>query len=106
MIGKFVSFCLELGITKPADVTVDDVRLFILRLQDRNTSVSIYDYYKRVKRFFNWSVEEDILRVSPMEKIRPPEVEQEIIVPFKPEHIRFMLKLCDSATFSSLSLCN
>ena len=102
MIGKFVSFCLELGLTSPADVNTDDVRLFILKLQEKNKSQSLHDYYRAIKRFFNWLIEEDVLKISPMQKIHPPRVEKKVIVPFKPDHIRVMLKLCDPATFCGL----
>ena len=102
MIGKFVSFCLELGLTDPTEVTADDVRLFILNLQETNNPQSVHDYYRTVKRFFNWLIEEGVLQTSPMEKIHPPKVEQKVIVPFKPEHIRVMLMLCDPNTFCGL----
>jgi integrase/recombinase XerC len=102
LIGKFVSFCLELGLTNPAEVTVDDVRLFILKLQERNNSQSLHDYYRTIKRFFNWLIEEGVLQINPTAKIHPPRVEQKVIVTFKPEHIRIMLKLCDPTTFCGL----
>ena len=102
MIGKFVSFCFGLGLTKPVDVTADDVRLFMLKLQETNSSQSVHDYYRPVKRFFNWLVEEDILKVSPMLKIRPPKVERKVIVPFTSEHLMKLIKLCDLNTFCGL----
>ena len=46
MIGKFISFSLKLGLTKPADITVDDVRLFMLKLQETNSPQSVHDYYR------------------------------------------------------------
>jgi len=36
-IGKFISFCLELNLTDPAEVEVDDVRLFMLKLKETNS---------------------------------------------------------------------
>jgi len=102
MIGKFVSFCLGMGLSDPVKVTADDVRLFMLKLQETNNSQSVHDYYRPLKRYFNWLVEEDVLKISPMLKIRPPKVEKKVIVPFKPEHLRTLLKLCDPATFCGL----
>jgi len=78
------------------------VRLFILKLQETNNPQSVHDYYRTAKRFFNWLVEEGVLKISPMEKIHPPKVEQKVIVPFKAEHIKIMLKLCDPTTFCGL----
>ncbi len=102
MIGKFISFYLELGPTNPAEVNADDVHLFILKLQESNNPQSVHDYYRTLKRFFNWLVEEDVIKISPMLKIKPPKVEQKIISPFTPEHLRKLVKLCDPTTFCGL----
>jgi len=101
-IGVFISFCHSLGVTDPPQVTVDDVRQFILHRQENNNSVSVSDYYKCVKRFFNWLVEEDVLESSPMAKIRPPKVEHRVIMPFKPEQLKKLLMFCDPTTFCGL----
>jgi len=101
-IGAFISFCHSLGVNDPAQVTVDDVRQFILHLQENNNSVSVSDYYKCVKRFFNWLVGEDVLESSPMAKIRPPKVEHKVIMPFRPEQLKTLLKFCDPNTFCGL----
>lgn len=102
MIGKFINFCLELGLNNPSEITADDVRLFLLKLQETNKPQSVHDYYRTIKRYFNWLVEEEILKVSPMLKIRPPKVEKKVVVPFSPEHIKMLLRLCDSTTFCGL----
>ncbi|HEY78287.1 MAG TPA: site-specific integrase, partial [Dehalococcoidia bacterium] len=98
-IGVFISYCISLGVDDPTQVTPDDIRQFILHLQERNnSSASVYGYYKCVKRFFNWLVEEDILSSSPMARIRPPKVPSNIIVPFRPEHIETLLQTCDQSS--------
>jgi integrase/recombinase XerC len=102
MISTFVSFCFDLGLSDPKKATADDVRLFMLKLQETNNSQSIYDYYRTIKRFFNWLIEEELLKVSPMLKIKPPKVEQRVIVPFSPTHLRSLLRLCNPTTFCGL----
>jgi len=102
-IGVFISNCISLGVDDPTQVTPDDIRQFILYLQERNnSSASVHGYYKCVKRFFNWLVEEDVLESSPMAKIRPPKVEQKIILPYQPDHLKTLLHLYDTNTFCGL----
>jgi len=98
-IGMFVVFCSSLGVTDPKQVTAASIRMFMLKLQETNAPVSVSDYYRCVKRFLNWMVEERVLKHNPMSTIRPPKVPQKIIVPFALEHIRRMLLLCDNDTF-------
>jgi integrase/recombinase XerC/integrase/recombinase XerD len=96
--GRFVQFCLYTGCHSPIDVTANHVRAFLLRLQEHNCAKSVHDYYRVLKRFFNWMVEEDILQYSPMTKIKPPRVPETIIKPFTDSHIRGILLLCDEHT--------
>jgi len=98
-IGTFVSFCSDIGARAPNEVTVNHVRMFLLKLQDRCKPHSIHDYYGCVKRFFNWMVLEGALEHNPMSNIRPPRYPRELISPFKVEHIRDLLLLCDQDKF-------
>jgi integrase/recombinase XerC len=98
-IGAFVVFCSGLGVDDPRRVTASEVRQFLLKLQDKGAPASVAGYYKSVKRFFNWLVEENILDRSPTARIRPPRVPQKVVVPFRPEHIKLLLLLCDDRTF-------
>lgn len=96
-VGAFVRFCLEAGRTDAQHITAEHIRLFLLKLQETNNKTSVYDYYRAVKRFFNWLVAEGILKRSPMTVIRPPKKEDRLIQPFKPEHIQDLLLLCDNS---------
>jgi integrase/recombinase XerC/integrase/recombinase XerD len=57
------------------------------------------DYYRCVKRFLNWMVEERVLKQNPMATIHPPKVPRKIIAPFTTEHIKSLLLLCDDRKF-------
>lgn len=98
-IGAFVSFCSEIGATAPNQVTVNHVRMFLLKLQERCRPHSVHDYYGCVKRFFNWMVGEEILATNPMKNTRPPKVPEELIIPFKVEQVKDLLLLCDQNRF-------
>ena len=62
-------------------------------------SISIRTYYRHIKRFFNWLVEERALSVSPMASVKAPKVSKPLIVPFQESSLRRLLFLCDDSTF-------
>mgnify|MGYP000604040612 CR=1 FL=1 len=95
-IGAFVSFLEQEGITAPAEITATYVRLFLLGTQQRCKPVSVHDYYGTINRFFNWLVEEEILKESPMSRMHPPKVPKELIKPFKSQDIDDLLALCQN----------
>jgi len=91
----FVNFCATISKTRPEEITVHHIRLFLLKLQETCQAISVNDYYRVIKRFFNWMVEEGVLAHSPMATIRPTKVPKKLIKPFDPGHIEDLLTLCD-----------
>jgi len=98
-IGRFVNFCRELEIEEPSGLSAAAVRLFINHLQQSNGPQSIHDYYRAIKRFCNWMMEEEVLAKSPMPP-HPPRVPHKVIQPFTPQHIADLLTVCPPARFT------
>jgi integrase/recombinase XerC/integrase/recombinase XerD len=98
-MGAFISFCSSLGVKDPKRLTASDVRMFLAKLRETVSPVSVADYYRCAKRFLNWMVEERVLKSNPMDVIRSPKVPKKIIVPFTTEHIKRLLLLCDDRKF-------
>jgi integrase/recombinase XerC len=99
-ITKLVDYLCAIEITDAAKVTASDIRMFLLFLQDRgNGPQSLHDYYRAIRRFFNWLIAEDLLVVSPMAKLKPPKVPVHTIRPFTKEEIMRLLVMCDIGRF-------
>lgn len=98
-IGACVKFCYSLQLTDAQHITAHHIRLFLLKLQERNKPRSVHDYYRAVKRFFNWLIDEGVLEKSPMATIRPPRVPEIITQPFTLQQIANLLLLCNGNTF-------
>jgi integrase/recombinase XerC len=98
-IGAFVAFCRGLGIEDPKSLTASDVRMFLGKLRESVSPITVGDYYRCTKRFLNWMVEERVLKQNPMAVIRPPKVPKKVITPFTTEHIKRLLLLCDGRKF-------
>ena len=96
-IGSCISFFERQGITAPAKVNANHIRLFLLDAQQRCKPVSVHDYYGTINRFFNWMVEEGILKENPMSRMHPPKFPRELIKPFKTQDILDLLTLCDNS---------
>ena len=99
LLGVFLRYCTTAKITTPAEIKRNHMLVFINTLQQNRKPKTVQDYYKTLHRFFNWLVEQEIIEVSPMVHMRTPRVPKTIIVPFRTEHIKDMLTLCDSNTF-------
>jgi len=71
----------------------------LLQLQETNNLVSVSDYYRAIKRFFNWLMEEGVLESNTMASIHPPKVPSKVVQPFSMKQIADVLLLCDDGTF-------
>lgn len=98
-LDRFVSFCIKLNQDDAHYITSHHLRLFLARLQETNSPVSVRDYYKAINRFFNWLVAEGLLDKSPAQNIKPPRVPQVIIRPFSELDISNLLLLCSGNSF-------
>lgn len=99
---KVSRFVKSVDVIDPLKVTTHHVRLFLLELKETNNPVSIYDFYRALKRFFNWLVAEEMLVKSPMQSMRPPRVPHKIMQPFSHSEINAMLEVAGSTKFLSL----
>ena len=54
-----------------------------------------WPYYRALRRFFAWAVEEGYLEQSPMDGIRFKAPQAPVVEPYRPEHIGRMLELLD-----------
>lgn len=98
-IGRCVSFFYTLNCTDAQYITAQHIRLFLLKLQETNCPNSVHDYYRAIKRFFNWLIQEGLLDKSPMVNIKPPRVPMKLIKPFSHKDIENLLLLCNGNRF-------
>ncbi|MBA7590797.1 Tyrosine recombinase XerC [subsurface metagenome] len=101
-LGRFASFCLKSKIGARAPIDAQQIRLFFLKLRETNSPISVGDYYKSIKRFFNWLVDEGLIEKSPMQNIKPPRKEERLIRPFSQQDIDNLLLLVSSNRFVDL----
>jgi integrase/recombinase XerC len=95
-IGSFVVFAEKNNVTRLCDINKMAIQLFLIELGKTNNGTSCRDYYKCIKRFFNWLLWEDIITVSPMAKIELPKADTKIIQPFTSDQINKMLACCNT----------
>ena len=101
-IGLFILFMGSVGIDEVEKVTIDYIRLFLLKKKEVCGPVSIYNYHRDLKRFFNWLVQEGRLKTSPVAHMKPPRMPKTLIKPFEPDQLRHLLKFCNDSTFLGL----
>jgi len=102
-LGAFIKFCLEANQTDAHCITAHHIRLFLQKLQETNNPISVSDYYKAIKRFFNWLIEEGIFEgASPLQNIKLGRLPKSKRMPFSQRDIDNLLLLCSGNRFLEL----
>ncbi|WP_084822019.1 phage integrase SAM-like domain-containing protein [Bacillus sp. SA1-12] len=91
MLNLFLDFCVENGVVNVQDVTPNIVKKFILHSQKKgNNASSTNSKLQRIRAFFNYMIEIEVIEKNPASKI--PKAKQDIrIEVFTDYHIKQML---------------
>src|SRR5215471_11926238 len=57
-----------------ANITREHVEEFVADVLERRTPATAFTYYRGVKTFFDWLVEDGELKTSPMARMKPPHI--------------------------------
>jgi site-specific recombinase XerD len=86
----------------PEKATPGDIRLFLLSVQEGRKPATVHIYYRSLKTFYNWSVNEKLIKESPMVNVRGPKLPKVLIHPFTAQDIENLMLLCSGSTFLDL----
>jgi len=98
-LNAFLAFCHLQKVVEVGSITRSHIRLFLWQLQEHNNPVSVLAYFKAVRRFTNWLLEEGAIKESPMTLVKPPPQPKLLVPVFTTEQIMGMLDWCDSQRF-------
>lgn len=71
------------------------------RTGERLSDSTLINHYKGLKALFEWAVEEDEIRRSPMEHIKPPHVGEIAVPVLSEDDLRRLLRTCEGKDFYS-----
>lgn len=90
-------------VCNPTIAQAGDIRLFLLSLQETGRkSSTVHVYYRSLKTFYNWLVNEGVIGKSPMLNIKPPKLPKLLIRPFTRQDIENLMYLTKSDNFLDL----
>jgi len=92
-------FCRHVN---PETAGPGDIRLFLLSMQQGRKPGTVHIYYRSLKTFYNWLVNEGILKQSPMANVRGPRLPKVLIHPFTHQDIENLMLLCAGSKFLDL----
>jgi site-specific recombinase XerD len=97
-LNTFLKFCSDFAITNVSDISADNIRQFLIFLDENgHKPAGVHCYYRSVKTFLKWyerEAEPEGWR-NPINKVKAPFVPLEPLDPVSIETIRAMMETCD-----------
>ena len=97
-LHAFLRFCAEKTITNVNQINADDIRAFLILLEQKaHRPGGIHCYYRSVKTFFRWYENEAEPEnwLNPINKVKAPIVPLEPLDPVSIETIKAMMNTCN-----------
>jgi site-specific recombinase XerC len=99
-VDRFIAFLLEVGMPIEADrITRDHVEAFVARLVETRAANTAVSYYRSLRVFFAWLVDEGELTDTPMARMKPPKVPEVEIPVLRTEELQRLLRTCSGTEF-------
>jgi site-specific recombinase XerD len=102
-LNVFIQFCTDLAITNISQLTAENIRQFLIYLEEKkHKPAGIHCYYRSLKTFLKWyerEVEPADWR-NPINKVKAPIVPLEPLDPVSIETIKAMMETCKRGQLS------
>ena len=104
-LANFERYCESQALTQLDQLTPQNLREYLITLEATgHTSGGIHAFYRTVRTFLKWyeaEAEPEAWR-NPIDKVKPPKVEQEILEPANLDNVQAMLDTCRGKSFADL----
>jgi integrase/recombinase XerC/integrase/recombinase XerD len=94
-LRRFLAFLESQGITQPEAIQARQLRAFLVELSEERTAGGVHAHWRAVRAFVRFLVREEAIADNPLDKVRSPRVDQELLEPAPLATINAMLKTCD-----------
>ena len=104
-LSLFVRWCGDQGITTLQQLTAHDLRRYLVSLSRRELSSQYQNNLARaIRAFLNYCVRDELLAVSPFNKVQMPRLEKKILAALSSEDIQAILRSCSSEQDKAMCL--
>ena len=104
-LSLFVRWCDEQGIKTLQQLTAHDLRRYLVSLSRRDLSSQYQNNLARaIRAFLNYCVRDELLAVSPFNKVQMPRLEKKILTALSSGDIQAILRSCSSERDKAMCL--
>ena len=96
-LRRFLTFLETQGITEPESIRARPLRAFLVELAGERTAGGVHAHWRPVRAFVRFLVREEAIAQNPLDKVRSPRVDQELLEPVPLASVEAMIRTCDKS---------
>jgi site-specific recombinase XerD len=96
-LNRFLVFLEAQGVTEPTGIDAKLLRAFLVELSAERTTGGVHAHWRAVRAFVRFLVREEAIADNPLNKVRSPKVDQELLDPVPLATVEALLKTCDKS---------
>ncbi len=105
-ITYLIDFAIDSNVTEAAHISPALLRAYLVSLQDRGLAdASIQTAVRAVRAFCNFLVKEEVVKESPMQRVKAPKAEKRNPTAFTDDEIRQLYDTADNTRDRAIILC-
>jgi site-specific recombinase XerD len=93
-LTPFLAFLTTLDVTEPENLDAPHIRAFLVHLAQDRGAGGVHAYWRAVRAFVRFLVREEALDRNPLNRIRSPKLDEEVLEPVPTETVRALLATC------------
>lgn len=93
-LQRFLTFLQTQAITEPAQIQASTLRAFLVELSQERTIGGVHAHWRAVRAFVRFLVREEAIERNPLDKVRTPQIDQELLEPVPVETVQALLSTC------------
>lgn len=94
-LSLFIRWCEAEGLETIQELTAHHIRRYLVHLQRRNLSSQYqHNLARAIRAFLNFCVRDELLAVSPFDKVQMPRIEKKLLTAFTADEIHAILRSC------------
>jgi len=104
-VGALITYLASQNIVEVEAITPDTLRAFLVHLQNRGLAdTTIHHHASAARTFCNYLVEEELLAVSPMSRVKMPRLNKDALPALEPADVQKLLRACNSLRDTAIVL--
>lgn len=96
-LQRFITFLQDQSVAEAEQIKPAHIRTFLIELSQERSAGGVHAHWRALRAFVRFLVREEAIERNPLDKVRSPKVDEELLEPVQVETVQALLATCDKS---------